>query len=51
MQCSARKFLTSQALYGNQIAHPRWSKKRLVKESVELADMLIKELDKPRRKK
>jgi hypothetical protein len=50
MQCSARKFLASQALYGHQIAHPRWSKKRLVKESVELSEMLIAELDKSERK-
>jgi hypothetical protein len=47
MQCSARKFLASQALYGNQIAHPRWSKARLVKESVELSALLIRELEKP----
>jgi hypothetical protein len=51
MQCSARKFLASQALYGNQIAHPRWSKKRLVEESVLLSAMLIKELDKKTKKK
>jgi hypothetical protein len=51
MQCSARKFLASQALYGNQIAHPRWSKARLVKESVELSAMLIRELDKQAKRK
>jgi hypothetical protein len=51
MQCSARKFLASQALYGNQIAHPRWSKARLVKESVELSALLIAELDKQAKRK
>ena len=45
MQCSARKFLASQALYGAQIAHPDWSHDQLVEEAVTLSSKLIKRLD------
>ena len=45
MQCSARKFLASQALYGAQIAHPEWSHEQLVTEAVTLSAKLIQRLD------
>ena len=49
MQCSARKFLASQALYGAQIAHPDWSHAQLVAEAVALSAQLIRKLDRERR--
>jgi predicted RNA polymerase sigma factor len=45
MQCSARKFLASQALYGTQIAHPDWTREELTDEAIELSNMLIRKLD------
>jgi hypothetical protein len=45
MQCSARKFLASQALYGAQIAHPDWSHDQLVDEAVNLSEKLIRRLE------
>lgn len=51
MQCSARKFLASQALYGAQIAHPDWSHDKLVNEAVTLSEKLIIKLDKPKPKR
>ena len=51
MQCSARKFLASQALYGAQIAHPDWSREKLVNEAVVLSALLIQQLDKPKVKR
>jgi len=50
MQCSSRKFVASQVFYGTQIAHPRWSQKRLVKYTVETADLLLKTLDAKKKK-
>lgn len=50
MQCSSRKFVASQVFYGTQIAHPKWSQERLVKYTVKTADMLLKALDKKRKK-
>ena len=51
MQCSARKFLASQALYGAQIAHPDWTREQLVEEAVKLSKLLILKLDQSERKK
>ena len=51
MQCSARKFLASQALYGAQIAHPDWTHEQLINEAVELSSGLIDALDNPKRRK
>ena len=51
MQCSARKFLASQALYGAQIAHPDWSRDKLTDEAIELSENLIRKLDKQEKKR
>ena len=43
--------MATQALYGCQIAHPRWSKERLVDEAIKLTDLMIKKLDKKKKRK
>jgi predicted RNA polymerase sigma factor len=51
MQCSAEKFLASQALYGAQIAHPNWTHEQLVEEAIKLSRLLIRRLEKGKKKK
>jgi hypothetical protein len=42
LKCSEKNFLTSQALYGLMIAHPKWKRKKLIKHAKKFADKLLK---------
>ena len=50
MQISSKNFIASQALYGLMISKPETSYSTLVKDSYKIADLMMKQSKKKKRK-